>query len=80
MKKVILELNLPEAMKLVSVCNAAIAVEEAALASTLEGEDSYKLKLMSEASADTIKMLKAKIKTAIAERKECDENPFHHSN
>lgn len=71
MKKVILELNLPEAMKLVSVCNAAIAVEEAALAS-MERGDSYKIKLMTEASADVIRMLKAKIKTAIAERKECE--------
>ena len=69
MKKVTLELNLPEAMKLVAVCNAAIAVEEAALASREIGE-SYKVKLMSEASIDVIKMLKAKIKTAIAEREE----------
>ena len=69
MKKVTLELNLPEAMKLVAVCNAAIAVEEAALASMELGEPD-KIRLMSEASLDVIKMLKAKIKTAIAERKE----------
>lgn len=66
MKKVILELDVPEAMKLVSVCNSVISAEEEAL----NYQCSYKVREMTKNSIEVIKMLKAKIKTAIAERKE----------
>ena len=67
MKKVILELDMPEAIKLIAVCNAAISTEEEALSY----QCSCKVREMTKISIEVIKMLKAKIKTAIAERKEC---------
>ena len=65
MKKVILELDVPEAMKLVAVCNSAIATEEEAL----NYQCSCKVREMTKSSIEVITMLKAKIKSAIAERK-----------
>lgn len=65
MKKVILELDIPEAMKLVAICNAAILTDEEAL----NYQCSYKVREMTEKSIEVIKILKAKIKSAIAERK-----------
>lgn len=65
MKKVILELDVPEAIKLVAVCNAAISTEEEAL----NYQCSPKVREMTKTSIEVIKMLKAKIKSAIKERK-----------
>ena len=65
MKKVILELDLPEAMKLVSVCNDAIMNTEEILDSLYS---SY-AKEMGKNSIKCIRTIRTKIKSAITERK-----------
>lgn len=65
MKKVIIELDVPEAIKLVAICNSAISTEE----DSLKYQSSYTVKEMTRTSIACIKMLKAKIKSAIEERK-----------
>lgn len=64
MKKVILELDLHEAMKLVSVCNEVIMNTE----DTLDGLYNSYAKEMGKQSIKCIKAIRTKIKSAITER------------